>query len=172
MVSANFRHWTMVAHLVFARCSAAVSSSWSTALTFAGLPCLRYAVASAAVDSKDSLPTALRLSSSQEDASTKGIVGEYLIHGVLHGNALYRRKQSNFKDSAVDSGDRVLFLTKKGTWAIARSESDAAASKGFMAMTSGVGAATGASPVGLSFRVYRGNGEWASDPSFMVAKEK
>jgi len=172
MVNATFRCWPMLALLVLARRSFAASSSWSVTLTFAALPCLRLAVVSAAADALNSLPTSVRLSSSQNDASTKGIVGEYFIHGVLHGNALYRRAaidSGEFRStSTIDVGERFLFRTKKGTWVITRTESDAAASKGYMAMTSGVGAANGASPVGLNYRIYRGNGDWTPDSSFMV----
>ena len=98
------------------------------------------------------VPTALRLSSSLEDATVREAMGEYLIDGVINGHARYKRTAR----SVPQAGERFIFRTPKGSWAVA---SDLTSSRLAIMSTS----PSAASPVGLSFRFYGGGGDWRPD---------
>ena len=107
--------------------------------------------------------TALRLSSQTNDAGLKSSLGEYVaVDGSrLNGKPYYTRTAT----SLPQHGERVLFYSSTDRWSIAKSATDAAASKRAVVMSVERSAS---SPLGLSYRYYSGEGSWEIDESFAV----
>jgi len=108
------------------------------------------------------LPTALRVSSTAaDDFVISYALGEYEADGEVNGATRYKRLAT----AQPQAGDRYFFLASTGRWSIVNSQADAVASKKIKIMSSESSSAT---PLGLSYRFYSGEGKWEADSSFAV----
>ena len=104
------------------------------------------------VGGDDLFPQGFRVSS-LELPTLRGIVGDYDIDGAEEGIPRYRKTD----------GSHVILRNARGTWCFA-SEGKVGHRKTLVVSTR----AGAASPSGLSFKRYAGDGVWEVDPSFRV----
>ena len=124
-------------------------SPWTAALCVAW--CLRV----------QALPSAVRLSSTSAESVVQNAVGEYEADGETNGAIRYKRLAT----AQPQAGDRYLFRSRMGRWSVAPSQVDVAASKRIAIMSAD---ATAASPLGLGYRFYSGEGNWEADSTLSV----
>jgi len=122
---------------------------------------LLVALAAAKVEAASTARTAVRLSSTAADVVIRHALGEYEADGETNGAIRYKRLAT----AQPQAGDRYLFRSATGKWSITNTEVDVAASKKILIMSSESSSAT---PLGLSYRFYSGEGKWEADPSFAV----